>query len=62
MNNALDYWKWKYLDAPLKSDITVSLCERKIVGVNHDLRLNLKEGSSILLTHWGDGLCVLPRA
>ncbi len=58
--NAIDFWKWKYLESPLKAYIAVSLLENKIVGVNHDLRLNLKVGSSILLTHWTDDLCVFP--
>jgi hypothetical protein len=59
--NALDYWKWKYLDSPLKAYIAVCVCEGEIVGVNHDLRLSLKVGPSTLFTHWTDDLSVLPE-
>jgi len=53
-NKAFDYWKWKYLDAPMKSIIMVGEDNGKIIGVGHDITYKTKIGSSIYVSQYGD--------
>jgi GNAT superfamily N-acetyltransferase len=53
IENVLDYWKWKYLETPIGTDIVVAEDDGKIIGVSHNMELRLKLGSSIILTHFG---------
>jgi GNAT superfamily N-acetyltransferase len=47
------HWEWKYLETPQTTDVIVAIHNSKVVGVSHNLRLNLKLGSRIVLTHFG---------
>ncbi len=48
--NSLDYWRWKYLDTPLGTDIVIAESGGRIIGVSHNIFLNLKVGDSMLLS------------
>ncbi len=50
--NPVDYWKWKYLDTPLGTDIIVAT-DKKIIAVTHRMVLNLKFDNSIVLAQFG---------
>jgi hypothetical protein len=50
LEKPLDYWKWKYLDAPLGSIIRLAETNGKIVGVGHGVLLNVKIGSNMILS------------
>lgn len=52
--DALENWNWKHLNNPWKSVIVVCVDEDKIVGVIHEIELNMKIGDSIHLCHYGD--------
>jgi hypothetical protein len=58
--SSIDHWKWKYLDAPLKSVVSVATSDGKIIGVNHDLSFRVKIGSSMLLSQYGADAAVHP--
>jgi GNAT superfamily N-acetyltransferase len=49
-DKALDEWRWRYLDCPLKSDIAVAEYDDHVVGVNHGLRLYIKFGNNSILS------------
>jgi hypothetical protein len=54
----LSFWRWKYVDNPQKTVITVALVDDKIVGCNHSIIFNAKLGSEISTMSWGDDLAV----
>lgn len=58
--NSLDYWNWKYRDTPLGSSIIVAVSGGKIIGVGHDIRLNIKVGSTVLSSQYGDDFATHP--
>ncbi len=52
--SAIDNWKWKYLNSPLKSFIVVCSDADEIVGVVHLIILSMKLGDSIFLCSYAD--------
>lgn len=42
INNSLNFWKWKYTDAPYGTDILVAVIDDIIIGVDHSIYLPLK--------------------
>lgn len=52
--SALDNWKWKYLNSPLKSFVVVCTDADEIVGVVHSIILPIKLGDSIFLCSYAD--------
>ena len=57
----LDHWKWKYLDNPShKSVICVASSDEEIIGVNHQLPVQIKVGDEVILSHYGADLAIHP--
>ncbi len=56
----IDYWKWKYLDVPLKSIVVVATVEDKIVGAQHNILFNIKMISSIIPCSYGCDVATHP--
>jgi N-acetylglutamate synthase-like GNAT family acetyltransferase len=56
----LNYWKWKWIDAPGGFNIIVSKQNEKIVAVTHIIYLENKIGDSILKTSYSDDLATHP--
>lgn len=50
--NSLDYWRWKYLDTPMGTDIVVAESERGIIAVSHNILLNIKVGDAMMLSQF----------
>jgi len=50
VGTALDYWRWKYSDAPVRAPI-ISVCESRdgIVGCDHSISLRVKVGKKVRL-------------
>ena len=42
INNSLNFWKWKYTDAPYGREILVAVINEIIIGVEHSIFLPLK--------------------
>ena len=51
-------WRWKYIDTPLKSIISVAVVDDKIVGCNPSLIFKAKLGSEITTLGYFDDLAV----
>lgn len=56
-----EYWNWKYRDTPLGSSINVILSNEIVVGVGHEINLNIKVGSRILKSQYGDDYTTHPN-
>ncbi len=54
----LGLWRWKYIDTPLKSIISVAVTDDKIVGCNPSLIFNAKIGPEITTLGYFDDLAV----
>ena len=52
--SAQEYWKWKYLKSPLKSDINVVVYDNTVVAVSHQHNLNIKIGDSTFPSRYID--------
>jgi hypothetical protein len=51
---AVDHWRWKYLDFPLKNNITiVSESNDKIIGATHGIFLRIKVGKKRFISQKG---------
>jgi hypothetical protein len=59
-NNALDYWTWKYLATPLKSLIVVGVKNDNVIGVQHNIFLNVKLLNSIITCTYGCDTAIHP--
>lgn len=57
-NNSLDLWRWKYINTPLKTVITVAVADKKIVGCDHAHVLNAKLGPIVTTLGYTDDLAV----
>jgi hypothetical protein len=57
-DDPLELWRWKYVNTPLRSIVTVAVTDNKIVGCNHSLIFNAKLGSEITSLSHGDDLAV----
>ena len=57
-NDPVGLWRWKYIDTPLRSVITLAVASEKIVGCNHVLVYNAKLGSELSTIVYGDDLAV----
>lgn len=58
--NPQDYWKWKYIDTPLKSIISVAVSGDKIAGVGHEMNRDIKVGPSVLSAQYSDDYATHP--
>jgi hypothetical protein len=54
MPNPLEYWRWKYLQTPLKTHIAVSTVGGRIAGVGHTIKMNVKLGNRVLVSYLDD--------
>ncbi len=54
----LKLWRWKYIDNPQKTLITIVLVDNKIVGFNHSIYYKAKLGSEIASMNYGDDLVI----
>ncbi len=57
-DDPLKLWRWKYIDTPLRTLITVAVADNKIVGCSHTLIYKAKLGSEIISLGYGDDLAV----
>lgn len=53
-SNPLAYWRWKYLDTPLSSAISIVVSGERVIGIWHEISFNIKFGSEVVLSHMGD--------
>jgi hypothetical protein len=53
LENPMDHWKWKYLDPPLGSFITVAVDDDLVIGVAYEVFINYKLGESIVCGQYG---------
>jgi hypothetical protein len=60
INNPLNYWKWKHFEKPIPSIIVVARDGDEVVGVSHNLLLDIKIGDAILRSAYGDDLAIHP--
>lgn len=56
----LDYWKRKTLDTPFGSIAVVVVSNNKIIGNEHEIKLNIKIGDTIVLSQYGDDTSIHP--
>lgn len=56
--SALEYWRWKYIDTPLKSDILVSVSAGKVIGVMPGINFNIKIRDQVFPCNYGDDAAV----
>lgn len=62
LDSKVDFWRWKYLDNPLKSSIVVvGLDDDNIMSCEHGIQTNGKVGSKSFLINLGSDLCVHPE-
>jgi hypothetical protein len=54
----LNLWRWKYVDTPQKTVVTVIVVDNKIVGCNHNIIYNAKIGSEVESIQYADDLAV----
>jgi hypothetical protein len=54
----LNLWRWKYINTPLRSIITVVVADNKIVGCLHSVIFNAKLGSEVAALSWEDDLAI----
>ncbi len=59
--NPIEYWRWKFLDTPLKSIIVIAEDNNKIVGVGHRITFNLKIGENVIPCQIGPDFCTHPE-
>ena len=51
-------WRWKYIDTPNKSLISIALSDDKIIGCDHTIVFDAKLGSELTKLAWADDLAV----
>ncbi len=56
----INYWKWKWIDAPGGYNIIFIKQDEKIVAITHIMYLKTKVGNSILKTSYSDDLATHP--
>jgi hypothetical protein len=54
------YWRWKYLESPLRSNIFVATINDKIVSVSHDVVIPIKIGDRIMNAFYADDTATHP--
>lgn len=58
----MDYWRWKYLDNPFKTNIiALGVSENRIIGANHSIPLRVKIGRNFHLSSYAADTVVHPN-
>ena len=60
-NDPLGLWRWKYIETPFKSLITVALIDGKIIGCDNSVIYRAKLGSEIIDLGYNDDVAVDSR-
>jgi hypothetical protein len=58
---AVDYWRWRYLQSPNKTHIAISTVEDRIAGVGHCIQLKVKLGEKVVTASYDDDYATYPQ-
>jgi hypothetical protein len=58
--NPINYWRWKYLGIPLGTKVILALANGSVIGIGHEMYMNIKIGANIYHSEYGEDWATHP--